>query len=94
MDGIEVIGLTASILTTFAYLPQVTKTWRTRSARDFSLPTLLMLELGVGLWMLYGIMRGTPAVWIGNGITLALAGFILSVKIRQSRWRSAESSRL
>ncbi len=91
MDGVEIIGLAASVLTTLAYLPQVAKTWRTRSAHDFSLPTLLMLEVGVGLWMLYGIMRAAPAVWFGNGLTLALAGFILAVKIGQSRSQSIEN---
>ena len=44
MDGIEFIGFVAGLLTTFAYLPQVMKTWRTRSADDFSLPPYDMLE--------------------------------------------------
>lgn len=89
MDSIEFIGLVAGLLTTFAYLPQVLKTWRTRSAADFSLPTLIMLECGVGLWTIYGVMRGAPAVWIGNGVTLILAAFILSVKLRRLPPRSA-----
>ena len=82
MDRIESLGLVASGLTTLAFLPQVLKTWKTRSADDFSLPTLLMLELGVLLWTIYGVMRATPSVWLGNGITLVLAGFILIVKLR------------
>jgi MtN3 and saliva related transmembrane protein len=77
----------AGVLTTFAFLPQAVKTWRTRSADDFSLPTLLMLEFGVGLWTIYGVMRAAPSVWIGNGITLVLAASILSVKLRQARPR-------
>ncbi len=85
MDGIEYIGLVASSLATLAFLPQVVKTWRTRSANDFSLITLLMLEAGTGIWIFYGVLRDAPAIWLGNGITLALAGFILSVKIG---WRS------
>jgi MtN3 and saliva related transmembrane protein len=84
LDRIEWIGLVACILTTFAFLPQAVKTWRTRSADDFSLPTLLMLEVGVALWAIYGVMRAAPSVWIGNGITLLLAAFILSVKLRQA----------
>jgi MtN3 and saliva related transmembrane protein len=82
VDGIEYIGLVASSLATLAFLPQVVKTWRTRSANDFSLATLLMLEAGVGLWIVYGVLRDAPAIWLGNGITLALAGFILSVKLK------------
>jgi MtN3 and saliva related transmembrane protein len=81
VDGIEYIGLVASSLATLAFLPQVVKTWRSRSATDFSLPTLLMLEAGVGLWIYYGVLRDAPAIWLGNGVTLALCGFILKVKI-------------
>jgi hypothetical protein len=41
LDSIEFIGSVAALLTTFAFLPQVVKTWRTRSADDFDfgLPT-------------------------------------------------------
>ena len=82
VDAIEYLGLAASSLATLAFLPQVVKTWRTRSANDFSLVTLLMLEAGTGLWILYGMMRDAPAILLGNGVTLALAGFILSVKLK------------
>lgn len=82
MDWVEGLGFVAGLLTTFAFLPQAIKTWRTGSARDFSLPTLLMLVSGVALWTLYGVMRTAPAVWLGNGVTMVLAAFILSVKAR------------
>jgi MtN3 and saliva related transmembrane protein len=85
LDRIELIGLVASLMTTFAFLPQAIKTWKSRSADDFSLPTLLILEGGVVLWTIYGVMRAAPSVWIGNGITFILAAFILSVKLRQAR---------
>ncbi len=82
MDDIEYIGLVASTLATLAFLPQVVKTWRTRSAHDFSLITLLMLVAGVGLWIVYGVLRGAPAIWLGNGVTLVLTGYILTMKLR------------
>ena len=82
MDGIEYLGLVASSLATLAFLPQVVKTWRIGSANDFSLPTLLMLEVGASLWIYYGLLRGAPAIWLGNGVTFALVGLILSVKMK------------
>jgi MtN3 and saliva related transmembrane protein len=83
LDRIELLGFVAGLLTTFAFLPQAVKTWRTGSARDFSLPTLLMLVAGVGLWTVYGVVRGAPSVWLGNGTTMLLAAFILGVKLRR-----------
>ena len=80
---IEFLGLVAGVLTTAAYMPQVVKTWRTRSADDFSLPTLLMLVVGIGLWTIYGVLRAAPAIWLGNGIAIVLAAFILSMKLRR-----------
>ena len=85
MDAIEWLGMVASCMGMFAFLPQVVKTWRTGSARDFSLTTLVMLETGVALWMVYGILREAPAIWLGNGVTFVLAGFILLVKLRSLR---------
>ena len=82
VDDVEYLGLAASSLATLAFLPQVVKTWRTHIANDFSLVTLLMLEAGTGLWIVYGVLREAPAIWLGNGVTLALAGFILSVKMK------------
>jgi MtN3 and saliva related transmembrane protein len=81
MDAIEYIGLAASSLATLAFLPQVVKTRRTGGANDFSLSALLMLEAGASIWIFYGVLRDAPAIWIGNAVTLALVGFILSVKM-------------
>ena len=83
MDRIEYLGIMASFLATFAYLPQVVKTWRTRSAHDFSLPTLSMLVAGAGLWAIYGVLRAAPSIWLGNGVTIVLTVSILSLKLRQ-----------
>lgn len=80
MDGIEYLGLVASSLATLSFLPQVARTWRTRSAQDFSLVTLLMLEAGTILWIIYGLSRDALAIWLGNAVTFALIGFILWVK--------------
>ena len=81
LDNIEIMGLVAGLLNTFAFLPQAVKTWRTRSADDFSLPTLLLLIVAVGLWTIYGVMRAAPAIWLANGVTWALIASILTVKL-------------
>jgi hypothetical protein len=54
----------AGLLTTFAFLSQAVKTWRTRSADDLRVPTLLMLVVGIGLWTIYGVMRAAPSIWL------------------------------
>ena len=83
MDGSETLGLVAGALTTAAFVPQVIKTWRTRSAGDFSLPMLLMFVGGVAMWLFYGVFEGARPVVYANGVTLVLASFILAVKLRR-----------
>lgn len=79
---IDWIGLLAACLTTFSFLPQVIKTWRSRSAEDFSWSYLLMFGSGIASWDLYGfLIKDTPIV-LANSVTLALFMLIVAAKIR------------
>ena len=52
----SLIGFIAATLTTIAFLPQVIKVWKSRSARDISLGMYCLFSSGVLLWLVYGIM--------------------------------------
>ena len=86
MSGIDLIGSLAGILTTIAFIPQVIKTWRSRSTSDISLLMFLIFTLGVFCWLLYGIGLHSMPIIIANAITLILAGSILVMKL-QNMWR-------
>src|SRR4029077_20714668 len=47
----DLIGSLASAFTTVAFVPQVWRAWKTRSARDLSLPMYLIFTTGVVLWL-------------------------------------------
>jgi MtN3 and saliva related transmembrane protein len=81
MDYIKIIGLLAGICTTLAFLPQVIKTWRSRSTKDISLGMFLLLVLGLVLWLAYGLLLNDLPIILANGCTLLLAGCILVFKI-------------
>jgi MtN3 and saliva related transmembrane protein len=78
----EVIGTLAGLLTTMAFIPQVWRVWRTRSARDISLPMYVIFTAGVVLWFAYGLMTGALPLIVANGVTLLLAGAVLAMKLR------------
>jgi len=82
MDLSNAIGLLAGFLTTIAFVPQVAKIWRARSARDLSLHTFATFTAGVALWLAYGIVRNEAPIIVWNAITLALAATILGMKLR------------
>ena len=76
-----VIGFVAGVLTTLAFVPQVIRVWRTKSARDLSLASFAIFTAGVALWLVYGLMVDALPVIVANAVTLALALAILAMKI-------------
>jgi MtN3 and saliva related transmembrane protein len=82
MTATSLLGLLAATLTTLAFLPQVLKTWRSRSARDVSTGMFLLLSVGVALWVIYGLLIGSLPVVAANAATLGLALAMLALKRR------------
>jgi len=82
---VEALGFVAAFCTTAAFVPQLVRVVRLRSARDISLPTFLMFSLGVFLWLLYGLYIGSKPVIASNAVTLVLSVSILILKIRYGR---------
>ena len=82
MDLTTALGLAAATLTTIAFVPQVTKIWKTKSAKDVSLGMFVVFCTGVALWLAYGIMLGELPIIIANTITLVLGLAIVAMKIR------------
>jgi MtN3 and saliva related transmembrane protein len=78
---IDVLGYVAGVLTTFAFLPQAIRAFRTKSTKDMSLMMWLLLCLGVFCWLVYGVMLGAGPIIVANGVTLVLAGAVLVLKI-------------
>jgi MtN3 and saliva related transmembrane protein len=79
---IRTIGYCAGAITTLAFVPQVIRSWRTRSTRDLSLPWLLAFSSGVALWLAYGVLLGEPPIIVANTVTLALALMLLWMRLR------------
>jgi MtN3 and saliva related transmembrane protein len=78
----DVVGYSAGLLATLAFVPQVVKTWKDRRANDISLGMYELFCAGVGLWLLYGLLIGSWPVIISNGITLVLSGAVLTMKLK------------
>lgn len=75
-------GFAAAALTTFAFVPQVVRTLRTRDTRAISLWMYVLFTGGVFLWLVYGSILALWPVVIANGVTFLLAFAVLVLKIR------------
>lgn len=78
----DVVGYAAGALATAAFVPQVAKTFKARSARDISLGMYVLFCTGVALWLLYGLLIASWPVVVSNVVTLLLAGAVLILKLR------------
>lgn len=78
----ELIGYSAAFLTTLSFVPQAWLTFRTHDVSGISLGMYSVFTVGVALWLLYGLMMGAWPIVAANAVTLALAGVILTMKVR------------
>jgi MtN3 and saliva related transmembrane protein len=79
---IDLIGYIAASLTTVAFVPQAWLSWKQKKAEGVSLAMYLIFFAGLIGWLSYGICIGSGPIIVSNIVTLSLAGFILTMKIR------------
>ena len=78
----QTIGIIAGILTTAAFVPQVWRTWRTKSAEDLSLTMLVTFLLGISGWLVYGIRLGEVPIIASNLATIVLTLMLIVGRIK------------
>ncbi len=83
MNVVEVFGSIGAACTTLSFVPQVLQIWKTRSAKDVSLPMYLMFIVGIICWLVYGLMLNAWPIIIANVVTIVLA---LAVVVMKLRW--------
>ncbi len=83
MDYPALIGFAAAFMTTAAFIPQAWLSWKTRRADGVSLGMYVIFNVGVTLWLVYGLLLSAWPIVLANFITLPLALFILAIKLRQ-----------
>lgn len=82
MEITELFGYLAATLTTVSFIPQVIQIWRSKHTKDISLGMYSIFTVGIGVWLVYGILLGSLPIIIANCVTLILAGSVLAMKLR------------
>jgi len=77
IDQNEIIGLIAAVCTTFAFVPQVMKVWKTKQTKGLSLRMYSIMFTGILLWLVYGILIDSLSIILANVVTATLVGTIL-----------------
>lgn len=82
MDKVELIGFLAGILLAISLVPQVIKSWQTRSTKDMALSWSLINISGEILWIVYGAYLDSPALVIMSSIALLMNIFMVVLKLK------------
>jgi MtN3 and saliva related transmembrane protein len=82
MSMVEIIGSVDATCTTLAFVPQVLQIWKTRSAKDVSLPMYITFMVGIICWFTYGLMLNAWPIIVANIITFVLALAVILMKLR------------
>lgn len=82
---IDILGYVSATFTTIAFLPQIIKTIRTKSAKDVSMGMFVFFTTGVFLWIIYGVLTKTMPLIIANSVIFCLSLIQIILKIKYDK---------
>ena len=82
MTTLDLLGMTAGCISAITFLPQVIKTWQTKSAADISLLMFTFATISVILWLVYGIILENIPIIFTNAMVLLFSLIMLYLKYR------------
>ena len=85
MAKIEIIGIIAGCLSCLTFIPQVYKTWTTKSAKDLSLTMMFIVVCSTIIWLYYAISLMLWPVIIANVIVGLLSLLLIYFKFTFSK---------
>ena len=83
-DALGITAATYGVLMAVSPLLQIRRMFQTRSSADLSLGYLMVLEIGFGLWIAYGISLPNLAIVIPNSfaMTVGLVTILVALHFR------------
>ena len=82
MSSADILGYAAGALTAFTFLPQVIKTWQSKSAKDVSLNMFIIAFVNEIMWLVYGFMLDNWVIILTNAVMLLMTGFMIALKLK------------
>ena len=79
---VEYIGYFGSFLTSITFIPQVYKSWQSKSVGDLSVWMILIVVTSTSVWLVYGFAINSGPVISANVVVLLLTLVLLYFKIR------------
>ncbi|MEI6728723.1 MAG: SemiSWEET family transporter [bacterium] len=80
----EIVGFLAGVFVATSSLPQIIKSWKTKSTKDLSFGLMGLNLIGQILWTVYGVLVGSPALIVMSSVTIVFVVSLLFLKFRYS----------
>ena len=77
---IEIIGFLALTITNGAYVPQIWQMLKTKKVDDVNVGFCVAIVTGLSLWLIYGILKMSPALIVANSTGVIITGMMLTFK--------------
>lgn len=78
---VEYIGYFGSFLTSITFIPQVYKSWQSKSVGDLSVWMILIVVTSTTVWLVYGFAINSGPVISANFVVLFLTLVLLYFKL-------------
>lgn len=85
MNWIEVVGHFGAFLSSVTFIPQVYRVWKTKSATDLSMTTILIVFTSTIVWLVYAVTLMLWPVILANTIVCVLSLFLIYFKLTFKR---------
>jgi MtN3 and saliva related transmembrane protein len=79
--NVEIVGIAAGVLSCTTFIPQVIKTYRSKSTKDVSLVMFIIASVSTSMWLAYGILINSFSLIFTNAIVLFLSLVMIYLKI-------------
>lgn len=79
---VEYIGYFGSLLTSITFIPQVYKSWQSKSIGDLSVWMILIVITSTLVWLVYGLAINSGPVILANVIVLMLSLVLFYFKFK------------
>ncbi len=74
------LGLLAGAITSAAAIPQVVRSYRSKHVRDISIWQPVLLDVGMVLWLVYGVIIRDVPLMVANAFSLVCYTLLIVMK--------------
>ena len=81
----EILGLIGGSLSCITFVPQIFKTWKSKSVKDISVNMFLIVLCSTIIWIAYAIMKDSISILLTNIVVFITAVIMLFMKWKYSK---------